>query len=242
MMSGPVPAPSHIDPPVPECWRRIGTSGDRTCHELTRFIHCRNCPVIEAAARGFFERASPAGYRESWQDILEQPLESATAADLSVLVFRVGAEWLGLQTAALVEVTSRRPIHPLPHRTGLPLLGIVNIRGQLHPAFGLQALLGLAPSPSDRQDASRLLLLARPGAPAAGCWAMVVDEVAGIHRFGRDALRPSPATVRAASWRATDAVLDWRGNGVGMLDMERLLRGLESLAAGTPVPAQEPSP
>ena len=38
-------------PPVPECWRVIGVTGDRSCPELERFIHCRNCPVLAEAAR-----------------------------------------------------------------------------------------------------------------------------------------------------------------------------------------------
>jgi chemotaxis-related protein WspD len=240
MMSGPELTP-RVVPPVPDCWRHVGTSGNRTCPELARFIHCRNCPVITAAARGFFERPAPPGYRESWQGILEQPLEAA-AAELSVLVFRVAAEWFALPTGVLVEVTPPRPIRALPHREGLPLLGIVNIRGQLHPAFGLEALLDLPSSPIDRGDAARLLLIARPGAQAAGGWALAVDEVAGIHRFGRDTLKPPPATVRAAAWQATDAVLDWQGRSVGMLDVERLLHGLESLATGTSIPAQESPP
>lgn len=242
MMSSPETIPSRVVPPVPECWRRIGTSGDRTCPELVRFIHCRNCPVITAAACGFFERPPPAGYRESWQAILEQPLETATAADLSLLVFRVADDWLALPTAALVEVSPPRPIRPLPHRAGLPLLGIVNIRGRIHPVFGLQALLELPPAPGGRPAAARLLLIARPGTPAAGGWALVVDEVAGIQRVGRDALKPPPATVRAAGRRATDALLDWQGRGVGVLDPDRLLQELESLAAGTPISAQEPPP
>lgn len=234
-----VPAFSpHVVPPTPECWRRVGTSGDRTCPELVRFIHCRNCPVITAVARGFFERPAPPGYRESWQEILDQPLVTA-AAESSVLVFRAAGEWFALPTAALVEVTLPRSIRTLPHRGGLPLLGIVNIRGQIYPAFGLEALLDLPASPADRGEAARLLLIARPGAQAAGGWALAVDEVAGIQRVGQDTLRPPPATVRAAVWQATAAVLDWHGRGVGLLDLERLLPALETLATGTPLPVQE---
>ena len=48
------------------CWHRIGVSGDRSCPELASFVHCRNCPVFAAAARGFFDRPAPEGYLAEW--------------------------------------------------------------------------------------------------------------------------------------------------------------------------------
>ena len=48
------------------CWHRIGVSGDRSCPELSTFVHCRNCPVFAAAARVFFDRPAPEGYLAEW--------------------------------------------------------------------------------------------------------------------------------------------------------------------------------
>src|SRR5215831_8786654 len=48
------------------CWHRIGVSGDRSCPELSTFVHCRNCPVFAAAARAFFDRPAPEGYLGEW--------------------------------------------------------------------------------------------------------------------------------------------------------------------------------
>jgi chemotaxis-related protein WspD len=241
MTSRPALDPPRVVPPGPECWRRVGTSGDRTCPELSRFVHCRNCPVIAEAARRFFERPAPPGYRESWRAMLEQPVEAVAAAAASVLVFRVSAEWLALPTVALLEVATPRTIHPLPHRTGTPLLGIVTIRGQLRLACSLQALLDLPPA-ADQSDTARLLLVAPPKAQASACWALAVDEVASIHRVAQDGLKPAPATVRAAALQATEALFDWEGRRVGLLDLERLLDGLAPLASGAPISMQEPPP
>ena len=59
----PDPAPrrlaDEVRQPMPECWRIVGVSGDRTCPELATVIHCRNCPVLTEAARTFFERTAP---------------------------------------------------------------------------------------------------------------------------------------------------------------------------------------
>ena len=61
---------TSVTQPMPECWRVIGVSGDRSCPELEQFIHCRNCPVLAEAARSFFDRAAPEGYLDAWRAIL----------------------------------------------------------------------------------------------------------------------------------------------------------------------------
>ena len=122
---------ASVQAPMEECWRRVGVTGDRSCPELKTFIHCRNCPVLAAAAQTFFDRSAPEGYLESWSRILEAPEIVADPDATSVLVFRLGREWLSLPTASLVEVTPLRCLHRVPHRTSSVLEGFVNIRGQL---------------------------------------------------------------------------------------------------------------
>ena len=136
-----------VKAPMPECWRVVGVSGDRSCPELERFVHCRNCPVLGEAARGFFDRPAPAGYLEAWRAVLEEPVEAVEADTASLLVFRVDREWLALAAEALVEVTPVRRIHAIPHRRGTPLAGLVNIRGELQLCLSLHAILGLSGGP-----------------------------------------------------------------------------------------------
>src|SRR3981081_1849213 len=47
-----------------DCWNRIGVHGDRSCAELQRHIHCRNCPVFAAAARALLDVPAPADFRQ----------------------------------------------------------------------------------------------------------------------------------------------------------------------------------
>ena len=140
--------------PMADCWRHVGVTGDRSCPELKTFIHCRNCPVLSAAARRFFDRPAPAGYLESWREILEQPEVTVDADARSVLIFRLGTEWLALPTAAVVEVTPLRQVHRLPHRSGPVLAGIVNIRGQLQLCVRLQSTTGHTPPLVSVSDAA----------------------------------------------------------------------------------------
>src|SRR5437660_81920 len=149
--AGTAPGPGDDLPVRPagdgDCWHRIGVSGDRSCPELTTFIHCRNCPVFAAAARSFFDRPAPEGYLAEWTRWLadsdglgprgeapgngeDDEGDAHTQREgVSVLIFRLGGEWLAFRTRAVAEVTTPRPMHRVPHRSNRVLIGLVNLQG-----------------------------------------------------------------------------------------------------------------
>lgn len=228
---GPTP---QVEAPMPECWRIVGVSGDRSCPELETFIHCRNCPVLAEAARTFFDRGAPAGYLEDWAAILEEPATAVEAGTTSVLVFRLDTEWFALAAPVLVEVTTVRPLHRIPHRTGGGLAGIVNIRGQLQLCVSLHALLGLAGGPGAAAGdaaAARMLVVERAGDRGIERWVLGADEVAGVHRLARTAVRPVPSTVSQAQARCSAALFDWQDRTIGLLDEARLFDGLRGMVS-----------
>jgi len=222
--------------PMEECWRRIGVTGDRSCPELETVIHCRNCPVLAEAARTFFDRPPPPGYLDSWTAVLAEPEARADSESTSLLVFRLGREWLALPATSLVEVTALRPLHRVPHRTSGVLEGLVNIRGQLQLCVSLHGMLGierLAASPPAHEagaatPTARLLVIERPGAQSGDRWVFGVDEVAGVQRVVRSSLRAVPSTVSQSASRACQALFDWQEQAVGLLDEVRLFDGLRN--------------
>jgi len=224
-----------VTAPMAECWRRIGVAGDRSCPELRTFIHCRNCPVLAEAARTFFDREAPEGYLEAWTRILEEPDVVAATDALSVLVFRIGREWLALATQALVEITTLRPLHRVPHRTAGALAGLVNIRGQLQLCVSLHGLLGLEDAPpafmpgDDAPAPARLLVVERTDPSPGGRWVFAADEVAGVQRVERTALRAVPSTVSQSTAHVCQALFDWQDHPVGLLDETRLFDGLHDI-------------
>ena len=232
---------TSVTQPMPECWRVIGVSGDRSCPELEQFIHCRNCPVLAEAARSFFDRAAPAGYLDAWRAILEEPEVAEEADSVSFLVFRIDKEWLAIPATVLVEVTPLREIHAVPHRRGTPLAGLVNIRGQLRLCISLHAVLGLAgrpglPAPGLAGDHAtdslpRLLVLERTIDRAAERWVIGADDVAGVHRVQRSSLRPVPSTVSQSAARCSAALFDWQDRAVAVLDEGRLFEALRQAVA-----------
>jgi chemotaxis-related protein WspD len=209
-----------------DCWNRIGVRGDRSCPELSVVGHCHNCPVFAAAGRRFLDAPSPDGYLDEWTERLAAPVVEASSDLRSVLIFRISEEWLALPVAVLVEVTTVRAIHRVPHRAGL-LAGLVNVRGELHLCVRLAQLLGIESSAEKVEEKSRRLLVVRDDGER---WVFPVDEVDQVHRLPAHELSRLPATVGRAARHLTHGVFAWRGRKVGSLDVERLFQALRTRA------------
>ncbi len=213
-----------VRPGEGDCWNKIGVRGDRSCPELATYIHCRNCPVYASAAAQLLDRPLPDDYRAAATEHFAATKTVAEATTESVVLFRVGLEWLALPTAMFQEIAAVRPIHSLPHRRGGAVLGLGNVRGELIVCVSLARALAIEPVPAAGagEGASRahqrLLVVHRDGQRIA----FPVDEVHGVHRFHRRALQAVPATVARATAAHTAAVLRWREHTVGCLDAERL--------------------
>src|SRR5262249_54669489 len=179
-------------------------------------VHCHNCPVFAAGSRRFLDTPPPAKYLEEWTERLVAPIEETASDVQSVLIFRLCEEWLALRVQVLLEVTSPRPIHAIPHRGGL-LAGLVNIRGELHLCVHLAQLLGLTPhnggqETKDGKDGlSRMIMVESAGSR----WVFPVDEVDQVYRFAPAELTGAPATVARFAARLTRAVLAWRERSIG---------------------------
>jgi chemotaxis-related protein WspD len=230
-----------------DCWREIGVGGDRSCPELTTFIHCRNCPVMTDAAVAFFDRPPPDGYLDEWREVLEAPLDRADSDSQSLLVFRLADEWFALTAEVLAEVTSLRTVHKIPHRSNTVLAGMVNVRGQLLLCGSLHGLLGLrqsAPAVPQLQPTSdgkgmpgtpnheplrtpgRLLVASHSEGRSTRRLAFAVDEVAGVQRIAMANLRDVPSTLGKPGQRYSTALFAWQSRRVSLLAADRLFTGI----------------
>lgn len=206
---------------VRTCWGEIGVYGNGSCAKLRACIHCRNCPVYSNAGARLLDRPLPRDYRRDWTKHFAQRKQLAVRNSTSALLFRLGAEWLALPTAAFQEVAERRRMHSLPHRRQGFVLGLANIRGELLICVSLGYLLGLerAPSPAmPRASCNRLLVANWDGFR----FLFPVDEVHGTHRFDLQELKPPPATVAKSNPSYTQGVFFWQQKAVGFLDADLL--------------------
>jgi len=239
-----------------DCWNTIGVTGNGSCRELLRFTHCRNCPVHSAAAAQLLDRPVLPQWRDEWTEHYAREKKLTTPARTSVVIFRIGPEWLALPTPAFQEVAERRVIHTLPRRRSVQnlVLGLVNIRGELLICVALGPLLGPWGSRHRDRDPSG------PGdyptgrgleARKATGWSRMksnldlrlserllvtiwdgqrlvfpVDEVQGIRRVQHDELRDPPATLVLSGRSCMSGIFAWRNHTVGLLDADVLFATL----------------
>jgi chemotaxis-related protein WspD len=207
------------------CWNEIGVYGVKSCPELKSFVHCRNCPVYSAAGANLLHQTLPARYREerTAQYAFQKPYREQSRS--SVVIFRLGGEWLALPTWILQEVAEYRPIHSVPHRRNGVVLGLANIRGELMLCISLARLLGLTePGDHDQARNGYLRLLVLNWQHISG--ALPVHEVLGPHRIHPDTLKAPPATLAHAKPAFTRNVFYWENRAVGLLDPELVLSTL----------------
>ena len=224
-----------------DCWNKIGVTGDRSCPELLKHVHCRNCPVFTSAGQRLFERDLPAGHLAEWTKRLAEPEVVAERGTVSVLIFRVGEEWLAIDIGLLVEIGELRPIHTIPNRSNEVLVGLVSIRGELELCLSLGGLLGIAMQypPNIAKSAAtesshhrvadrdritaRLMVVSRAGRR----WVFQVDEVEGVARFTPAELTNVPSTVSGSATSFAKGIF-WRNERrIGFLDEVRLFETFE---------------
>ena len=206
---------------IHDCWNRIGVRGDRSCPELEQHIHCRNCPVYSAGAADLLDSDAPADYLNERTTHFAQPATTVGAQRRSVVIFRVAAEWLSLQTSVVAEVANLLPVHSLPHRQNGVVLGLASVRGELLVCISLGQVIGVEPLPAAARDRrstvyQRLLVIRRDTVRVV----CPVDEVHGLHHFRQRDLKEVPTTVARAAVAYSTALLSWRGRSVGVLDDE----------------------
>lgn len=203
---------------IDDCWNRIGIHGDKSCPQLVEHIHCRNCAVYAAAATRLLDR-----YTLQQEDRGQIPVElESDVKTRSLLIFRLGEEWLGLATRSLVEVAPLQAIHSLPHQRSRALLGVANVRGALVACLSLSDLLGLDSASSVTPGARvmpRMLIIAAQGGPVV----VPVDEVDGIHAIDERVLDAASRSGSHAGAKFTRGVLSFKGRSLRWLDEEQLL-------------------
>lgn len=210
---------------VESCWNSIGVWGSSSarCPRLAEMTHCRNCPVFIAAGSDLLNREFPPGYMNEWTEILKQQKEPESANNISIIIFRIGQEFLALRSAIFREIINLHPVHRIPHRSNNVLLGVTNVHGELQLCFSLKALIGNNDAEAADDSAAKMLVIQNGGE----CWVFPVDQVLGVFRCNDGAAQNVPVTVSKASGTFTKKVMFCDQREVGLLDDELLIYTLQ---------------
>jgi chemotaxis-related protein WspD len=215
-----------------KCWKIEGVWGHKRprCSELDRVIHCRNCEIFVQAGRRLLDHEIDEKYQQEWTDIIAAPKEEEVAGTFSVVIFRIGKEWLALKTQVFAEIIESAKFHTLPLRKSRILLGVINVHGEIQLCVSLQTLLGIEAEDRKHRQLPRRLMVINDGSDQ---WVFPVDEVYGIYPLHPVVLENIPVMLGKSPSAYSRGIFRWKKKDtdkmltdVAFLDDERLLYGL----------------
>ena len=190
-------------------------------HLLTRWYRTAGDPVRAIA---LLDRYGSSLERDA-DDYGQGEAQEPVGEQRSLLIFRLGEQWLAIATRCLAEVMPVSPIHSLPHRKSTGLLGVTNVRGTLVACLSLSELLDLETDDS-RQNGQRVIprmLILESG---SGPLVVPVDEVSGIQKIPLARISNAKQDDKRTISRFTAGVLQWRGQSITLLNDEQLLQNM----------------
>lgn len=210
------------------CWATIGIRGNRSCPELSKHVHCRNCPSYESAVRSLLNHEPPETYVEELTRMIAEPEIKEDGQKRTVMVFRLGSEWLALPSGLFVELARTRPVRRVPHRSNSVFLGLVSIRGDIQLCFSIGGLLDVHPE-GDGQKTPSAGFLQRFCVISKHKRRMVfpADEVYGLGSYAQNELQPVPVTVAKALQKYTVGIIAVNNRQTGLINDELILAAFE---------------
>lgn len=215
---------------IDRCWSTIGVWGTQKprCPMLEKVIHCRNCDIYSSAGRGLLEREPPPDYIDDWTMLLAKKNQAALTKTLSILVFRIGDEYLAVSIGLIKEIVEMGKMHRIPHKSNSVIKGLVSIRGELKICVSLGGLLGIKKSESSYFDqhyisySERLIMIVKSDDE----FVFPVSEVIGIHRVDPGTLQNAPSTISNSMSSNIMGIYKVDSRTIGMLDENKLFSGL----------------
>jgi len=216
---------------IENCWSTIGVWGttDEKCPRLKDVLHCRNCDVYSSAGRSLLTREIPEDYQDYWTVLLAKEETIKSTDSLSIVVFRLGDEWLGLPTKMIKEISEMRPVHGIPNSKSAVVKGLVNVRGELKLWVSMGTLLSvdkgenIVSSVPRKNFLERLVIFVTDGEQ----FVFPVSEIIGTHRIWRDNIRDVPTTAANSMYSHLAGLFELEGRHVGLLDQELLFNSLK---------------
>lgn len=192
--------------------------------ELTSFIAPETL-----SANTLLERKADESYIVEWTELLQEHRTTLSKKEtVSIVVFRLGKEWLGMSTVIFHEVAERRAVHKIPHLKSPTLMGLTNFRGQLRICIDMHKFLEISPTEHMSKKTSSVVYQRMVAIQQEeDFWIFPVDEVLGIHSFDLTMQTNVPVTVSKSTANYMKGVLPWKNIQVGLLDEGLLLYSLK---------------
>ncbi|MDQ1265089.1 MAG: chemotaxis-related protein WspD [Bacteroidota bacterium] len=212
---------------IEKCWKNRNLKED-PCEELIRYGHCRHCPEYSRVGRSLLNREIPEGSIEEWTKNIAGEKESGSAGDLSIVIFRIKNEWLGLNSHCFTETVELKPIHSIPLRTDNLFSGVVNVNGELLICISASHLLDISDEivteDSNTKNVYKRMVVVNKDSER---YVFPVDEILGVVRIDSEDLRKAPVTLSKSPNTFSVGVYSIHDKNVGILDETKFFNSLK---------------
>jgi chemotaxis-related protein WspD len=218
--------PKEEQSEIKACWNDIGVwrKGTERCPRLDEEIHCYNCNIFHQASTSVYDQRLPDGYQQEWSKLLSASKTPEISERTSIIVFRIGNEWLALPTRYFKEVAEINVIHRIPHNKNPVIRGFVNVGGEVEVCYSIGSLLDIS-----KQDGSNACnSIQRIMVVEHDCVRLVfpVSEVGSVFRYLHDSITAPPSTVSGLALSCVEGIIQWRSKNVGLLNGALLFESL----------------
>jgi len=157
----------------------------------------------------------PEGQREVWAQQLAVELQTTTTGkQIRHFVFRVGAEWFGIEPKVLtLTLPDTRPSQ-IPHQPSGLVEGLINADGRIVVCIRMPRVWDIMPSQNPSGQNRRVLVLNIEG----WTFAIRADEVLGMEDFLEEEIQPLPQGTQDALRRCGHGIALHKSRAVTLLN------------------------
>lgn len=139
------------------------------------------------------------------------------------VIFRLGSQNFGVDINLVQSIEREINVVRVPNSMNY-ISGIVNLRGEVIPAFSLRKKFGIDDAVGSIGEDSTVIV----NIPGSIKLALEVDEVLEIGDIDADSIVPMPALAKTEETGYLDRVANVNGELVILLDVEKLLSNVET--------------
>jgi purine-binding chemotaxis protein CheW len=150
-----------------------------------------------------------------------QPVVDVDEVTVKLVLFSLAGQHFALPGERIREIRAQTQVYFIPGADA-SLEGVINVRGDIQTVLLLHRLLGLAPPPGNapgKKRAGSLILIARGSEMESG---LRVDEVIDVLDVPQNRIQAPPDTLPPHLRPHVSGLLDFNGQSVAILDLDRL--------------------
>ncbi|MBN2365648.1 MAG: purine-binding chemotaxis protein CheW [Calditrichaeota bacterium] len=124
-----------------------------------------------------------------------------------------------------IEILKSREVFPLPKITPVPntkssVVGVFNLRGEIHPLFDISSVLGMAGKAL--QDTDMIVLLEKDETVMG----ILADRVYGVRIVGDEMIKPAQGSIPRAMVDYVKGMISDKSTEIFLLNVDRIISAI----------------